>query len=81
MDNNSTVQDLAQELYSYLARRFPVCCWSDEFVFFPQALEENTDYSVWDDLWTTCDGSVVDWVNPYVPVGWMLTANNHSVVF
>jgi len=50
MDNNSTVQDLAQELYSYLARRFPVCCWSDEFVFFPQALEENTDYSVWDDL-------------------------------
>lgn len=50
MDKSTPVQNLAQELYSYLARRFPICCSSDEFVFFPQAVEDITDCSRWDDL-------------------------------
>jgi hypothetical protein len=57
MEKSSPLQDLAQELYSFLARRFPVCCWSDEFVYFPQAVEDNTDWSLWDDL---SPGSVDD---------------------
>ncbi len=50
MEKTSHLQDLAQEIYSFLARRFPVCCWSDEFVFFPQAVENMTDWSNWDDF-------------------------------
>ena len=55
-----SIQSIAQELYSYLAQRFPICCWSDEFVFFPQAVEDNTDWSLWDDL---SPGSVEDAVS------------------
>jgi hypothetical protein len=50
MERTSPVRDIAHELYTFLARRFPVCCWSDEFVFFPQAVEDTTDWSLWDDL-------------------------------
>ena len=60
MEKIPSVHDLATELYSYLARRFPICCWSDEFVFFPQAVEDNTDWSLWDDL---SPGSVDDAVS------------------
>ena len=60
MENCETVQDLAQELYTSLARRFPICCASDEFVFFPQAVEDVTDWSLWDDL---SPGSVEDAVS------------------
>lgn len=60
MLNSSPLQDLAQELYAFLARRFPICCWSDEFVFFPQAVEGMTDWSLWDDL---SPGSVEDAVS------------------
>jgi len=50
MEKNSSLQDLIVEFYAYLARRFPICCWSDEFVFFPQAVVDRTDWSHWDDL-------------------------------
>jgi len=60
MEQNTPLQDLAHELYSYLARRFPVCCWSDEFVFFPQAVEDQVQWSLWDDL---SPGSVDDAVS------------------
>jgi hypothetical protein len=55
-----TPQSIAQELYTFLAQRFPICCWSDEFVFFPQAVEDRTDWSRWDDL---SPGSVEDAVS------------------
>ncbi|MCJ7500440.1 DUF885 domain-containing protein [bacterium] len=67
MKKSETVQDLAESLYSSLARRFPICCWSDEFVFFPQAVEEETDWSRWDDL---SPGSVEDAVTS---LGWFRT--------
>jgi hypothetical protein len=57
MESNSPLQDIILEFYTYLARRFPVCCWSDEFVFFPQAVGDRTDWSLWDDL---SPGSVED---------------------
>jgi hypothetical protein len=64
MEKTSSLQDLALELYAFLARRFPVCCWSDEFVFFPQAVEEEMDWSRWDDF---SPGSVEDAVTS---LGW-----------
>jgi len=60
MADTDSVQSIAKELYSFLARRFPICCWSDEFVFFPQAVAEKTDWSLWDDL---SPGSVEDAVS------------------
>jgi hypothetical protein len=50
MENGGTIQELAEDLYASLARRFPVCCYSDEFVFFPQAVEVEIEWSRWDDL-------------------------------
>jgi len=64
MEKTSSLQDLTLELYAFLARRFPVCCWSDEFVFFPQAVEEEMDWSRWDDF---SPGSVEDAVTS---LGW-----------
>jgi hypothetical protein len=57
MSDPESLQGLAQNLYSSLVQRFPVCCSSDEFVFFPQAVEKETDWSRWDDL---SPGSVED---------------------
>jgi len=50
MEESPTIQNLVLDLYSYLALRFPICCSSDEFVFFPQATTDRLDWSVWDDL-------------------------------
>jgi len=50
MAAHDSVESIARELFSYLAERFPVCCSSDEFIYFPQALRENTDWSQWDDF-------------------------------
>jgi len=44
------IESIAADLFSFLAGRFPVCCRSDEFVFFPQALPPDPDWSVWDDF-------------------------------
>lgn len=44
------IHNLARELFAFLARRFPICCASDEFTFFPQALDEEGEGLVWDDL-------------------------------
>jgi len=49
MATTDPVRSLAGEFYTDLARRFPVCCWSDEFVFFPQGID-TIDWSAWDDL-------------------------------
>lgn len=50
MAKNDCIESLAQELYSFLSERFPICCSSDEFVFFPQALPEREDWGRWDDF-------------------------------
>lgn len=50
MRNKPTIQELALKLYSHLANRFPICCASDEFIFFPQALGSAGDRCSWDDL-------------------------------
>jgi len=47
---SDSIQKIAEELYAYLADRFPVCSWSDEFVFFPQAISSNLDWTRWDDF-------------------------------
>lgn len=45
-----TLETLARQAYELLAARFPVCCASDEFYFFPQAQPAVRDWSQWDDL-------------------------------
>ncbi len=45
-----SVQSIARDFFSILAGRFPVCCSSDEFVFFPQALPESGNKREWDNL-------------------------------
>lgn len=46
----ATVDALAEEILDDLACRFPVCLYSDEFHFFPQARARRHDWSVWDDF-------------------------------
>lgn len=65
MEKDQTVQDLAHELYSYLASRFPVCCASDEFVFFPQTVKDYLDWSRWDDLSPGSVEEAVDHLNRF----------------
>jgi hypothetical protein len=50
MDQNLSLQEIADQLYAFLADRFPVCCFSDEFYYFPQALNPDRDWSQWDDF-------------------------------
>jgi len=50
MVKTDTIDSIAEDFFSFLAHRFPVCCWSDEFVFFPQALSRDPDWRVWDDF-------------------------------
>ncbi len=47
---NDSIDHIAGDFFTFLARRFPVCCSSDEFVFFPQALPERPDWAQWDDF-------------------------------
>lgn len=42
--------DIAAEYFSYLARRFPVMCASDEFHFLPRAEEAAQYFDKLDDL-------------------------------
>ncbi len=46
----SRIDSIASEMYATLAEAFPICCASDEFIFFPQATRMEPDWSVWDDL-------------------------------
>ncbi|GBE15080.1 MAG TPA: DUF885 family protein [Proteobacteria bacterium] len=46
----ASVMTLADEMYGLLARTFPVCCYSDEFYFFPQVVVDEIDWRLWDDF-------------------------------
>jgi hypothetical protein len=41
------VSAIAKQAYEELARTFPVCCFSDEFYYFPQATPEKQEWE-WD---------------------------------
>ncbi len=49
-DRPEQLASLADEIYSALARRFPVCLASDEFHYFPHYSETRPDWSSWDDF-------------------------------
>ncbi len=46
----AAVEKIASQMYSTLARAFPVCCASDEFYYFPQIHLDDADWSAWDDF-------------------------------
>jgi len=48
--HKSETAKIAEKIYRGFAARFPVCCESDEFYFFPQCLAEEKSWSQWDDF-------------------------------
>lgn len=47
---NAILQSIAEDLFGYLGKTFPVCCGSDEFYFFPQIIPPQGVWSGWDDF-------------------------------
>jgi len=47
---NAVLQSIADELFGYLGKTFPVCCGSDEFYYFPQIVPTQEGWTVWDDF-------------------------------
>ncbi len=45
-----TLRSIAEDVYSYLGKTFPVCCESDEFFYFPQVVPAREDRTGWDDF-------------------------------
>lgn len=41
---------IAEDLFGYLGKSFPVCCGSDEFYFFPQVIPQPDRWLGWDDF-------------------------------
>ena len=41
---------IAEEVFGYLGKTFPVCCASDEFFYFPQVIPPEETWSGWDDF-------------------------------
>ncbi len=50
IDIDTALAELAEEILSALADRFPVCMASDEFHFFPQYRPARIPWSRWDDF-------------------------------
>jgi hypothetical protein len=44
------LQPIAENLFSYLGKTFPVCCGSDEFYYFPQVIPAHGDWTGWDNF-------------------------------
>ncbi|MBU4121771.1 MAG: DUF885 domain-containing protein [Proteobacteria bacterium] len=41
---------VAKEVFDYLGKTFPVCCWSDEFHYFPQIIPPQGVWTGWDNF-------------------------------
>ena len=41
---------IAEDLFAYLGKTFPVCCASDEFFYFPQVVPSPGGWPGWDDF-------------------------------
>ncbi|HKL26777.1 MAG TPA: DUF885 family protein [Desulfuromonadales bacterium] len=46
----AAVSEIAHRAYRVIAGRFPICAASDEFYFFPQVVDEQRNWSFWDDF-------------------------------
>ena len=55
---DATLEDLATEVLNTLAQRFPVCLYSDEFHFFPQA-QASDGQPPWDDFSAAVVGDTI----------------------
>jgi hypothetical protein len=47
---NPILQSIADDLFGYLGKTFPVCCGSDEFYYFPQIVPAQEGWTGWDDF-------------------------------
>ncbi|MDH3383464.1 MAG: DUF885 domain-containing protein [Deltaproteobacteria bacterium] len=47
---NDILPTIAEGLFGYLGKAFPVCCGSDEFYFFPQVIPQPDSWLGWDDF-------------------------------
>lgn len=60
MDNNQpdpgesrlkeNLASIAEGVFDYLGKTFPVCCWSDEFPYFPQIIPPQGFWTGWDNF-------------------------------
>lgn len=60
MDNNQPdpgesrlkeiLASIAEGVFDYLGKTFPVCCWSDEFPYFPQIIPPQGFWTGWDNF-------------------------------
>jgi hypothetical protein len=44
------LEPIAENLYDYLGKTFPVCCGSDEFYYFPQVVPARGVWTGWDNF-------------------------------
>ncbi|NNG47811.1 MAG: DUF885 family protein, partial [Deltaproteobacteria bacterium] len=44
------LQPIAENLFAYLGKTFPVCCGSDEFYYFPQIIPAGGGWTGWDNF-------------------------------
>jgi hypothetical protein len=44
------LQPIAENLFDYLGKTFPVCCGSDEFYYFPQIIPAQGEWTGWDNF-------------------------------
>ncbi|MGB6411349.1 MAG: DUF885 family protein [Candidatus Deferrimicrobiaceae bacterium] len=44
------LQPIAENLFDYLGKTFPVCCGSDEFYYFPQIIPAQGGWAGWDNF-------------------------------
>ena len=61
-DRMSSLEAIAERTYAMIASVFPVCAGSDEFYFFPQVVQEEKDWRVWDDFSVQTVGAAADFM-------------------
>jgi hypothetical protein len=48
--NSRQLMTIAERAYALIGQSFPVCCYSDEFYFFPQLVVDDPQRWLWDDF-------------------------------
>ena len=64
-NRTTALEVLAERAYSSIASAFPVCACSDEFYFFPQVVQEDKPWDIWDDFSAQKVAAVADVLRGY----------------
>jgi len=61
----TSLETIAESAYTLIASVFPVCASSDEFYFFPQVIQKDKDWRVWDDFSAQRVAAIADSLRGY----------------